>query len=398
MLPTPLHVPSIQPTFLTTTNSAVMQRTLQTRRLYTKLSLINNKLQAEKSRLSASFVPSADNPSASYSKFNELLKKAQTPLQMNSHVKLRRTIENLTKGGGGGGGKAGGKKEEGGRREDEEEVDMDAILKNIGQICKISSYFDRIFKIDKKQKYLNIETQSYWENIDTSPEKKRILMEIYEKVHGVNQKFTFAKYQNEFERIWLNILKNITDDDKEIIFGLLNGGKTLKTDEDKQLLREFDPLKLALKLEQKLDKSKYVQHTEPLLPLSPSCSSNNRKTLASLLRTDKKQTQECACKHIHNMDVYTLKKKYKSILKVPTFLPPTKKTFANILKTLPSEKRPSEQLKENSEIKIINGLLSRNPKSNEEAEQKAFIQEKNENLQKDFVPGVVQLCKDIEIG
>lgn len=413
--------------FLNTNNLSVIQRTVQSRKLVGKLLRINNILDAEKDRHLSAMIGIEENKSA-YTRFNELLKKAQTPLQINPHIRLKRGIENVMK--------SQGiivekrpkteiekkrlKKKILSETDTKEGMDLQSIRKNLTQVSKISSYFDKVFKIDKKQNYLNIDTIDYWKKIDSTPQRKNLYMNLYERTHKKDPKFTFTKYQNEFDILWLEILRNLTEKDREIVFGLLNGGKIVKTEEDKQQLKEFDPLKLILKLEQKLNKQEKMDFPAPLneKPVPSLAKTENpsnskqknanqkkspetrftlktfysfprppiqksRNALANLLDPDggrrnssllnfsknkniSKQkpiqdliktgpVQECDCKHIHNLGLYEMKKKYKSILKIPSVLPPTNKTLKKIFLTLKDQKTDFQSLIEKARNSYVSG-------------------------------------------
>ena len=455
-------------TFMNTNKLSTIQRTLQSRKLFNKINKVNAIISDEKIKWNSS--PNSSDLNGNQNKFLMLINKNQAPLQINPRIRMRKSIENMMKMN-----KIESPLEQqksqnlmtspresdakASLNKDADEVDLKSIKKSIKQISQISRYFDRVYKIDKKQKYLKIDTIDYWKRIDTTPSKKKELIEIYGRVHK-DEKFTFSDYQKEYEAKWLEILKNLQEKDKATILFLINGGHH-EDDIDEQV-RMFDPNKIIQRLEYKklleekkqkkaeLDSkspsralfftnspkpniktpseamfttqrqsslsNKIVQnesksngfHTE--LPLdrskgksvfaektfnkkkftsfenipevnSPSKSIRSQIVLKNFLHENippqstkniiqplktkilldpekmkqfqtkeiithsimikrpkksnkikdhSNEIQECNCKHAHNIQCYQLKKDHKSIFKIPSVLPPTRKTFMEI--------------------------------------------------------------------
>lgn len=454
-------------TFMHTNKSSIIQRTLQSRKLFNKINRVNANITDQNFKWNT--IPSITDPSCFHEKFITLMNKKQTPLQINSKIKMRKVIENVMK--------MNNPKINSieipkpkkrkmltptsrmETRPRTDMVDLKSINKSIKTISQISKYFDKVYKIDKKQKYLKIETIDYWNGIVTTPSKKKELIEIYNKVHR-DAKFTFSDYQREYEDKWLSILKNLQEKDKSSILFLINGGHHEDADEDQ--VRLFDPSKIIQKLEfkksqdeKKNQKKKLIflpkselsinktltiskdidfqtqrqwQSSQPALNQypknennvkdfqnekkknfsafpdmnapnirvkevssfdqikdlnSPTKSNKNKLILKNFLKENLKNEenlkisngtplrkskilseeiikkinpldkkiaegsnikkrknndmsknisdfQECDCKHAHNIQCYRMKTNYKSIFKIPSVLPPTKKTFMEI--------------------------------------------------------------------
>jgi len=257
--------------FLNTNKLSTIQRTLQSRRLFNKINKVNAIISDEKVKWTSS--PNSTDIKSNQDKILILINKSQAPLQINPRIRMRKTIENimrvnkietplvkqrnhnlLTS-----------PRETDIKTNSNEAnvVDLKSIKKSIKQIGQISRYFDKVYKIDKKQKYLKIDTIDYWKNIGTTPTKKKELIEIYNRVHK-DEKFTFTQYQREYESKWLDILKNLQEKDKASILFLINGGHHEEDIEEQ--IKAFDPNKIIQKLEYKkfLDEKKLKKsQTEP---------------------------------------------------------------------------------------------------------------------------------------
>lgn len=264
-------------TFMNTNKLSTIQRTLQSRKLFNKINKVNAIISDEKIKWNSS--PNSSDLNGNQNKFLMLINKNQAPLQINPRIRMRKSIENMMKM---------NKIEspldqqksqnlltspresdaKASLSKDADEVDFKSIKKSIKQISQISRYFDRVYKIDKKQKYLKIDTIDYWKRIDTTPSKKKELIEIYSRVHK-DEKFTFSDYQKEYEAKWLEILKNLQEKDKASILFLINGGH--HEDDIEEQVRMFDPNKIIQRLEyKKLLEEKKTQKQAELDSKSPS--------------------------------------------------------------------------------------------------------------------------------
>ena len=265
-------------TFLNTNKLSTIQRTMQSRKLFNKINKVNAIISDEKIKWNSS--QNVTDLKDNQNKFLMLINKNQAPLQINPRIRMRKTIENLMK----------SNKIESpldkqksqnlltSPRESDakaslnktDEADFKSIKRSIKQISQISRYFDRVYKIDKKQKYLKIDTIDYWKRIETTPSKKKELIDIYNRVHK-DEKFTFSEYQRDYETKWLEILKNLQEKDKATILFLINGGHHEEDIEEQ--IRMFDPNKIIQRLEYKkfLEEKKNKQSKVDLKPLpSPS--------------------------------------------------------------------------------------------------------------------------------
>jgi len=264
-------------TFLQTNNSTIIQRTLQSRKLFSKVNKINALINDEKLKWNSP--TNLSNMSGNQEKFNILMNKNNTLLQINPRIRMKKAIENIMK--------LNNipqktsnttpkmKKNkvlsstnfDDSKNNDQDFIDLRSINKNVKQISQISRYFDKVFNIDKKQTYLKIDTIDYWNKIDTTPTKKKELIQIYKKIHK-DEKFSFSKYQKEYEAKWLDIMKNLQESDKAAIFFLINGGQ--HDDAEEEQIKTFDPSKIIQKLEYKLEvEEKKKRKTQPIFIPKP---------------------------------------------------------------------------------------------------------------------------------
>lgn len=303
----PTHLINPLMTFLNSNKTSVIQRTLQSRKLYNKINKVNEIISDERIKW-ASQPNMNDSNNNNEEKIASLLNRQQTPLQINSKIRMKKTIENLMK-------MNNIEKANNNfatsirtpknkkflsisnrNEKDENFEDYKQIKKSIKQISQISKYFDKVYKIDKKQKYLKIDTLDYWKKIETTPTKKRELLEIYNKVHK-DERFTFSVYQREYEEKWLDILKNLQEKDKPTILFLINGGHHEENEDE--LIKNFDPNKIIQKLEYKFaqeekKKPKKQDFFIPIMNLPVELKSTNSKEI----RTDRQNSRTSQNKQI----------------------------------------------------------------------------------------------------
>ena len=82
-------------TFLHTNNSTIIQRTLQSRKLFSKVNKINALISDEKLKWNSP--TNVSDMSGNQEKFNILMNKNSTPLQINPRIRMRKAIENIMK-------------------------------------------------------------------------------------------------------------------------------------------------------------------------------------------------------------------------------------------------------------------------------------------------------------
>ena len=352
-------------TFLHTNNSTVIQRTLQSRKLFSKINKINAIITDEKIKWhSSNNVSELGENKENKEKINMLLNKNQAPLQMNPRIKMRNAIENIMK-------LNNIKKPKSSKlslespktserkamsstnfnKNNNNIIDLKSINKSIKQISQISRYFDKVFKIDKKQRYLKIDTLDYWKKIDTTPRKKKELIGIYNRVHK-DEKFTFSEYQKEYETKWLEILKNLEEKDKGAIFFLINGG--VHEDGEEEQIKAFDPNKIIQKMEYKLllderknkkNKEIFLSKEEQILP--EKNQKESKENTANILF----QTQRQISQSRQNLNNITIDKR---------------KNYSDVKNNLQTNNKPTkldsfDQIKEvNSPFKIRSQVMLKN--------------------------------------
>lgn len=359
----PTHTLNPLMTILHSNKSSVIQRTLQSRKLFHKINKVNTIITDEKIKWNTP--ANVTNFQGNHEKFLQLINKNQAPLQINPRIRMRKTIENLMKMNNietpkSVYSKKNKKKKstlsQSNRSEKNNETfeNFKAIKRSIKQISQISKYFDKVYKIDKKQKYLKIDTLNYWKNIETTPTKKQELLEIYNKVHK-DEKFTFSTYQREYEEKWLNILKTAEEKDKKTILFLINGGHHEENEEE--LIKNFDPSKIIQKIEYKFEQEEKKKQKNQIIFMPQITSPSEKKTPISTehhFKTERQVSEASSKQNFTKIERKTERnKEVSSYQELNPINPKKKPNFVSSFEQIPEVTSSVKAIKSQTALKMF---------------------------------------------